>query len=397
MALVEQLTDLTAELLDAAPEAVYARALEAAVALVAGAQAGSLARKDELGRFRFVAACGYDLAALTPVSFSLAEARFLAPEGVRSQLVRDLSARDLAMLDPERYRILQQAGRIEAIQVTLTVPIRIDGELCATLLLDNFDDPEAFAPEAQRLAELLAVLIGVALKRQRLERRTAALVAELSRLFEASLAATVILDAGSGEVIGCNASFERLSGLQRADIVGRPASCLEGIIAPSWLRTALAQLASGGAVLRDELALKAADGQSRWCLANAERLEADSCHYLLSFIDITERKLTEEDLAEAVREVMRDASWLSEAIVARFRERRALKAPPQAPAQPLSKRERAVLALIAQGRSTRQIAAELKLAEATVRNYASHIYHKIGVRSRAEALVWARMRGMGRS
>jgi hypothetical protein len=37
LALVEQLTDLTAELLDAAPEAVYARALEAAVALIPGA------------------------------------------------------------------------------------------------------------------------------------------------------------------------------------------------------------------------------------------------------------------------------------------------------------------------------------------------------------------------
>lgn len=59
----------------------------------------------------------------------------------------------------------------------------------------------------------------------------------------------------------------------------------------------------------------------------------------------------------------------------------------------LTKREQAVLRLMAQGLSNGQIAAHLNLAEQTVRNYVSRIYDKIGATSRAEAVVWARQRG----
>ncbi len=49
---------------------------------------------------------------------------------------------------------------------------------------------------------------------------------------------------------------------------------------------------------------------------------------------------------------------------------------------------------MARGKSNDAIAAELGIATQTVRNYISVIYDKLGVNSRAEAIVWARERGL---
>lgn len=57
---------------------------------------------------------------------------------------------------------------------------------------------------------------------------------------------------------------------------------------------------------------------------------------------------------------------------------------------PLSERELEVLVLIAEGRSNREIAQQLFLSVATVKWYLTHIYSKLGVQSRTQALVRAR-------
>jgi DNA-binding NarL/FixJ family response regulator len=62
----------------------------------------------------------------------------------------------------------------------------------------------------------------------------------------------------------------------------------------------------------------------------------------------------------------------------------------------LSKRERAVLELVAQGLDNRRIASRLEITEKTVRNYVSSVLEKLGFRSRAEAIVSAREAGFGR-
>jgi DNA-binding CsgD family transcriptional regulator len=56
---------------------------------------------------------------------------------------------------------------------------------------------------------------------------------------------------------------------------------------------------------------------------------------------------------------------------------------------PLSAREREVVALIAQGRSNRQIAQELVITEATAAKHVEHILNKLGLSSRAQVAVWA--------
>jgi LuxR family maltose regulon positive regulatory protein len=56
----------------------------------------------------------------------------------------------------------------------------------------------------------------------------------------------------------------------------------------------------------------------------------------------------------------------------------------------LSERELEVLRLIAAGLSNREIAEELYIAVGTVKRHINHIYGKLGVHSRTQALVRAR-------
>ena len=62
-------------------------------------------------------------------------------------------------------------------------------------------------------------------------------------------------------------------------------------------------------------------------------------------------------------------------------------------ADPLTERERAVLALAGDGRPGAEVAAALHLAEGTVRNYLSTAMTKLGARNRGEAARIARERG----
>jgi DNA-binding NarL/FixJ family response regulator len=59
----------------------------------------------------------------------------------------------------------------------------------------------------------------------------------------------------------------------------------------------------------------------------------------------------------------------------------------------LSPRERETLALLADGLSNAEIAERLGISEKTVRNHLSHLFDKLGVWSRAQAIVFARDRG----
>lgn len=61
----------------------------------------------------------------------------------------------------------------------------------------------------------------------------------------------------------------------------------------------------------------------------------------------------------------------------------------------LSPRERAVLGALAAGRSNAEIGAGLHISDKTVRNMLTRIFDKLGVRSRAQAIVMARDEGFG--
>jgi pimeloyl-ACP methyl ester carboxylesterase/DNA-binding CsgD family transcriptional regulator len=68
-------------------------------------------------------------------------------------------------------------------------------------------------------------------------------------------------------------------------------------------------------------------------------------------------------------------------------------APAAAAFRELSKRERETLALLGEGLSNSQIAERLGISEKTVRNHLSHLFDKLGVWSRTQAIVFARDHG----
>ena len=68
---------------------------------------------------------------------------------------------------------------------------------------------------------------------------------------------------------------------------------------------------------------------------------------------------------------------------------------PVAAASQLTKREQEVLDLVARGLDNSEIAARLKVSVKTVRNTVSNIFDKLGVKSRAKAIVTAQRMGFG--
>ena len=61
---------------------------------------------------------------------------------------------------------------------------------------------------------------------------------------------------------------------------------------------------------------------------------------------------------------------------------------------PLSEREMDVIGLIAQGKTNKEIAAELIIAEKTARNHVSRILTKLGLTRRSQAAAWAIKAGL---
>jgi DNA-binding CsgD family transcriptional regulator len=61
---------------------------------------------------------------------------------------------------------------------------------------------------------------------------------------------------------------------------------------------------------------------------------------------------------------------------------------------PLSEREREVLAVLASGRTTAEAARDLFVSVGTVKSHTANIYRKLGARNRAEAISRARELGL---
>jgi DNA-binding NarL/FixJ family response regulator len=97
------------------------------------------------------------------------------------------------------------------------------------------------------------------------------------------------------------------------------------------------------------------------------------------------------DLVRALEATARGESMLDPSLTQRvFVEvRRSIKKEEAVAFVDLTGQERQVLALIAAGKTNREIASELFLSEGTVRNYVSSILSKLNVSNRAEAAAYA--------
>jgi DNA-binding NarL/FixJ family response regulator len=105
-----------------------------------------------------------------------------------------------------------------------------------------------------------------------------------------------------------------------------------------------------------------------------------------------------EDLQRAVRVVAEGGAWLDPAVTARVLTVYRTAAPPAAGQDlaALTSRELEVLALIGQGRTNGEIAAELFVSEGTVKTHVNHLFTKLRLRDRAAAVVFAYDHGLVR-
>jgi DNA-binding NarL/FixJ family response regulator len=93
-----------------------------------------------------------------------------------------------------------------------------------------------------------------------------------------------------------------------------------------------------------------------------------------------------EELIDAIRHAEMNLRFLPQLVMDRLLERIS--------SLELTPREKEVLVCITQGRSNREIADELSIAEKTVRMHVSALLEKMGARDRTQATIYAIQRGL---
>jgi DNA-binding CsgD family transcriptional regulator len=132
---------------------------------IAKAQAGSLMVLHD-GRYHFVAATGYDLKELQHITLSLEESILFSQPCQDSYVLSNFQTFNEAELDQEREAIFLSAGKVTAIQETLLIPVRQQGQTVAMVYLDNFERANVFTPYEIETAEELGVIFGLGIKFQ---------------------------------------------------------------------------------------------------------------------------------------------------------------------------------------------------------------------------------------
>ena len=197
--------------------------------------------------------------------------------------------------------------------------------------------------------------------------------------FGASAEPLVVID-DAGTVVHWNDAAARLLGREAAEAVGRPChEVLQGLTpSGAHLCGPSCPIAESCRRLRAprrfEMVVRHPKGQEIW-------LEVTTCVVL----DEDDRAYAVHVLAESV--VERHLTTIAESVVRRMssasREQGCTLEADQMP----TRRELDVLAQLAQGTPTAEIARRLQLAPATVRNHIQNLLMKLGAHSRAEAVV----------
>lgn len=206
----------------------------------------------------------------------------------------------------------------------------------------------------------------------------------------------IALTSPTDVLVDVNAAFERLTGYGQDELLGKEARKL-GFWSSPEDQKAVSERLRGETPTREPLtvSLRTKSGRVREALLSITPGPLDHLGgYVKVLVDVTERLQSQRKLVQARRDVMQDTSWLAQGLVERLEQLDGDRVDGPSLAE-LTQRERQVLSLVAEGLSNEQVAERLGLATSTVRNYVSSLYLKLGVDTRAAAVVWARDRGLG--
>jgi PAS domain S-box-containing protein len=303
-----------------------------------------------------------------------------------------------------------------AIVSSVNVPLIKNGELVAILCVTNAQ-PRSWTATEITLLEETAERTWAAVTRahaeatlqelnetleEQVETRTNALKQSEQRFvqtFHSSPIAACMTSRKEDRLLEVNEAFLELTGYSRDEVIGKTSRELKMWATPED-REKLRETQGEGQSYRDfELSLLTKTGAELVILGSGEPLDSGDGETVMlkQFYDITERKQTEEEFARALQAALQDTAWFSRQVLdrlAHIRSEHSGESDDAVSISELTPREKQVLERIAQGKDNRAIIAELKLAPPTVRNYIGRIYEKLNVHSRAEAVVWARERGL---
>lgn len=160
-------------------EQFYQDLLNKAVKVIPGTQAGSILCLNADQEYAYVAALGYDLAALQSIRFQKNELR-MDQETQASLIAEDLITHNQKALSKTKQERLLAVGRVNEIKSFLSVPVVINKKIVALLNLDAFYE-NAFDSDAKEMADAFATQIGILIQRLNLEQE---LETSHSRLFK---------------------------------------------------------------------------------------------------------------------------------------------------------------------------------------------------------------------
>ncbi len=101
-----------------------------------------------------------------------------------------------------------------------------------------------------------------------------------------------------------------------------------------------------------------------------------------------------EEVLKAIRAVHKGESLIQPRVASRLLDRFSQLARAPDPGETLSPREVEVLQLMAKSTVNKEIATELLIGESTVKTHIVHIFNKLGVKGRTEAVAEASRRGI---
>jgi len=218
-----------------------------------------------------------------------------------------------------------------------------------------------------------------------------------AKAFRLTPVPTLVCNAESRHVVEVNDAFVNATGYTAQELTGRSVDEIGFIDGAQNCAQLFDRLRRTGHLESMEVKVRKRGDEVIDCAVSADTVSIQdvSC-YLLVLMDISERKRSDLELVDAIEEVMQDASWFTRSLIEKLANVKKVKTTelPGVSLTDLTARERDVLGLICEGLADKEIAARLKLAPNTVRNHVATMYSKLGLHSRAEAIVWARERAL---
>ncbi|MGH9930070.1 MAG: LuxR C-terminal-related transcriptional regulator [Pyrinomonadaceae bacterium] len=212
---------------------------------------------------------------------------------------------------------------------------------------------------------------------------------DLAKLLEGTADAAFAVDL-QGEVRTWNEAAEKLFGYPASLAIGKSCAALVGgrlaAGTPVCCESCdiLECMRKGREISNFDMEVSTRAGQPVWVnvsllvAANERTQHRLAVHFMR---DIREKKKTEQ-LTNRVLRMARN-------LVSGAEESGALP-----PISPLTAQERNILRLLAAGKTTKEITAELQISMRTLRNHTYHVNQKLHTRSRIEAVMQALKRGL---